>query len=100
MSQETTVTVIGDRISLPLFRMVGARVIEANSQREAELALRQAAQSGSKIVIVLKHIVADENRLREEAVRAGVTLLVLPTRWSKAAPINIEKLLMEALGFG
>lgn len=100
MSVETSVAVIGDRLSLPLFRMVGMKVLEANSQGEAEEAVRRAAQAGSKIVVVLKHVVSDEERLREEAAKEGVTLLVLPTKWSKAEPINVEKLLMEALGLG
>ncbi|MFP3309204.1 MAG: V-type ATP synthase subunit F [Acidilobus sp.] len=99
-SGETGVVVIGDRLTLPLFRMTGMKTIEASDQRSAEEALRQAASDGYRIAIVLKHIVSDEDSIRKVAARLNITLLVLPTKWSKPTPFNVEKLLAEALGLG
>ena len=97
---DTKLSVIGDRQSLVLFRMVGASTYEVQPGEDVEEAVRRAARDGSRLIIVLKHVVRDEERLRKAASQEGVTLLVLPTKWAKAEPINVEKLLMEALGLG
>ena len=96
----TRLSVIGDRQSLTLFRMVGASTYEVQPGGDVEETVRKAAREGSRLVIVLKHVVTDEEKLRRVADQEGVTLLVLPTKWAKAEPINVEKLLMEALGLG
>lgn len=97
---ETKVMVIGDEPSIPLFRMMGMSVLKATNQAEAEEAVKRAVEQGYGLIIVLKHVVSDEDRLREIASKGGAVLLVLPTKWSKAEPINIEKLLAQALGLG
>ncbi len=99
-ASETRVIVIGDEQSIPLFRMMGMSVLKATNQSEAEEAVKRAVEQGYGLIIVLKHVVSDEERLRELASERGSVLLVLPTRWSKAEPINIEKLLAQALGLG
>lgn len=98
--EESNVVVVGDKETLPLFRMIGMDVVEANDQRSAEEAVRQAASKGTRLIIVLKHLVSDEDSLRKVARQYDATLLVLPTKWAKSEPINIEKLLAEALGLG
>jgi len=94
------VVVVSDRVNAPLFRSVGLHVVEASSQAEAEAALKRAPAEDAAIVIVLKHLVEDEDALRRAAEQAGVTLLVLPTLWAKAEPINVERILAKALGLG
>jgi len=100
LEEAKRVLVVSDRVNAPLFRSVGLRVVEAGGQAEAEAALKRAPAEGAALVIVLKHLVEDEDRLRKAAERAGVTLLILPTLWAKAEPINVERLLAKALGLG
>ncbi len=97
---ETKVLVVGDENSLPLFRMIGMSVAKASNQAEAEEAVRKAIEEGYSLIIVLKHVITDEDKLRDIASKGGAVLLALPTKWSKAEPINIEKLLAQALGLG
>ncbi|MGC9209877.1 MAG: V-type ATP synthase subunit F [Acidilobus sp.] len=97
---ETKILVIGDEQSLPLFRMIGISVMQAGNQAEAEAAVRKGVEQGYGLIIVLKHIISDEDRLRRIASEGGAVLLTLPTKWAKAEPINIEKLLAQALGLG
>ncbi|MFP3227688.1 MAG: V-type ATP synthase subunit F [Caldisphaera sp.] len=92
--------VIGDRESANLFKLAGIPIINAYNQKEAEDALKKAKEKGASLVVVLKHVVNDENSLRILANSLNLTLLVLPTKWSKAEPINIDKLLAKALGMG
>ncbi|MGC9071183.1 MAG: V-type ATP synthase subunit F [Acidilobus sp.] len=99
-ASETKVLVIGDEQSLPLFRMIGLSVMPASSQAEAEEVVRKGVQQGYSLIVVLKHIVTDEEKLRRIASEGGAVLLTLPTKWSKAEPINIEMLLAQALGLG
>lgn len=98
--EESNVVVVGDKETLSLFRMIGMEVIEARDQRSAEEAVRQAASKGTRLIIALKHVVSDESSLKEVARQYGATLLILPTKWARSEPINIEKLLAEALGLG
>lgn len=100
MSNEGRLFVIGDRESTNIFRLAGIPAIEAYNQKEAEEGIKKAKDKGASLAIVLKHIVSDENSLRKIANSLNVTLLVLPTKWAKAEPINIDKMLAKALGMG
>lgn len=97
---ESKVLVVGDENSLALFRMAGMSVKVVSSQAEAEAAVSEAPAKGFSLVIVLRHVVSDEDSIRKIAKSAGVTLLLLPTKWSRGEPINVEKLLLQALGLG
>ena len=99
---EGRILVIADKYNSTLFRSVGLTVVEANNEADA---VREARYSVRKLgdvalLIVLKHLVEDEDRFRKELEDLEVPLLILPTRWAKAEPINVEKLLAKALGFG
>ncbi len=94
------VVVVSDGVNAPLFRSVGFPVREASSQAEVEAALEAEARRGAALVIVLKHLVEDEDALRRRAEKAGVPVLILPTLWAKAEPINVERILAKALGLG
>jgi len=102
MSFSSLLEVIADKYNSTLFRSVGLTVVEANNEADA---VREARYYVKKLgdvalVIVLKHLVEDEDRFRKELEDLEVPLLILPTRWAKAEPINVEKLLAKALGFG
>jgi len=95
------ILVVGDRDTLPLFRAVGARVAEAGNAEEAlEAIRREAARGDVAVAIVLKHVVGDEEEFRAKASRLGVPVLVLPTRWAEAKPVDVNKLVARALGLG
>ncbi|BAN89765.1 V-type ATP synthase subunit F [Aeropyrum camini] len=92
---------IVDRETAPLFMGVGASVVEVAGGDEVLRALRKGvAEGGARIVLVLKHLVEDEELLRREADRLGATLLVIPSMGEKAEPIDVKKLIARALGFG
>ncbi len=95
------ILVIGDEETLPLFRSIGATTREAKGDSEVAGILRNEASRGDlALVIVLRHVVEDEDYIRAEARRLGVPLILLPTRWSKIQPIDINRLIAKALGFG
>ncbi len=93
------VVVIGDRDTLPLFRTAGLAVAEAYSTSEAVEVMRREA-GNTALFIVLKHIVDDEERLRREASKLGVQVLILATKWAPAKPMRVEELIAKALGIG
>jgi len=99
-AKEVKVLVVGDEQSLPLFRMAGMSTLKASNQTEAEEAVKRGVEEGYGLIIVLKHVISDEESLRRIVAGTGSIVFVLPTKWSKAEPINIEKLLAEALGLG
>ena len=95
------ILVVGDRDTLPLFRAIGARVVEAGSEDEALEAIRREAGRGDiAVAIVLKHIVGDEEEFRAKASRLGVPVLVLPGRGAEARPVDVNRLVARALGLG
>lgn len=99
--QRGRVLVVGDRDTLPLFKAVGARVAEAGSAEEALEALRREASRGDiAVAIVLKHVIGDEEEFRARASGLGVPVLVLPSRWAEAKPVDVNKLVARALGLG
>ncbi len=98
---EQKLAVIGDRTNIPLFKSIGAITIEASNEEEALRAIESLySRPEVGLVIVLRHIIDDEEEFRRKAEKYGVPLLVLPTRWSKVEPINVDKLIARALGMG
>ena len=95
------VVVIGDRVNLPLFRSVGLEVEEAVGDNRviAELE-RIAGRQDISLVIILKHVVEDIDKVVEKAEELGIPTLILPTLWAPAEKINVERLLAKALGLG
>ncbi len=101
MAGEGKILVVGDKLNLPLFRSSGLSVREASREEEVLEVLREAAAAREyALVIVLKHVVRDPQRVTGEAEKLGIPVLVLPTPWSPAEKINVEKLLAKALGLG
>ena len=94
------VMVIGDEDTLPLFRSMGALTRVARNDDDIVKTLRKAVEDEVALAIVLKHVVSDEERVRREARRLGITLLILPSRWAPPEPIDINKLIARALGLG
>ena len=100
MPGKAGVLVVSDDVNAPLFRSVGLEVETVGGPEEVPRVLRASASKGYALVIVLKHLVEDEDGLKREATRLGVPLLVLPTLKARAEPINVEKILAKALGLG
>ncbi len=102
MTEHGSVIVVADRPNKPLFRSVGAIVYEAEKQEDAARAVRSAVRENpdAALVIVLKHLVEDEDSFRDSLGDVGVPVLILPTRWAKAEPINVDRILAKALGLG
>ena len=101
MSSNGIVVVMGDRVNLPLFRSIGLEGYEVRDDRDVIEGLKVLAGRGDvSLVIVLKHVVGDEQRIVEEAQKVGIPILVLPTLWAPAEKVNVEKLLARALGLG
>jgi len=96
------IVAVADKINAPLFRSVGMSVYEAEGQDEAVGAVRRALERerDTVLVIVLKHLLEDEDGFRRALGDVPVPVLILPTRWAGAEPINVEKLLAKALGLG
>ncbi|MEB3851432.1 MAG: hypothetical protein LRS49_02470 [Desulfurococcales archaeon] len=95
------VAVIGDRETLPLLRGLGAHAVEAVGDEAVVEALRRlASEGGYALAIVFKHAVGDPERVKAEGRRLGLPVLVLPTPRAPAEPVNVDKLLARALGFG
>ena len=95
------VAVVGDKYNNPLFRATGLLTIEALSYEDAvRKTVEAAARSDVGLVIVLKHLVEDEDDFRRRITGVEKPVIILPTRWSGAEPINVDKLLARALGLG
>jgi len=99
VTRKARILVVGDKLNLPLFRSAGLSVREAENEEEVLEAIRSAPRD-TGLVIVLKHVVRDPTRVVKEAEKTGLPVLVLPTPWSPAEKINVEKLLAKALGLG
>ncbi|MCE4628354.1 MAG: V-type ATP synthase subunit F, partial [Desulfurococcales archaeon] len=101
MSSGLKVLVVGDRFHNPLFRSAGLETVEAEGLEDVAEKIRAADRSGEyAVIIVLKHLVGDEQELRRRIQDVATTVLVLPTRWSPGEPVNIDKLIASALGLG
>ncbi len=98
---EYKVAVVGDKYNNPLFRSAGLVTIEAYSQDDAVRKVIEASRRDDiGLVIVLKHMIEDEEAFRNGIKDVEKPVLILPTRWATAEPINVDKLLAKALGLG
>ncbi len=93
------ILVIGDKLNLPLFRSTGIHVEEADNSDEIVRILKNY-NGRINLAIVLKHTVDDQDKVLKTAEELDIPLLILPTLWSPAEKINVEKLLAKALGLG
>ncbi len=101
LEDRSRIAVVGDRYSIPLFRSVGMVVEEAETQAGALDKVRSLASRGDVgLIIVLKHLIEDEDSFRRVVSGLGVPVLILPTKWSRAEPVNVDKLVARALGLG
>ncbi len=100
MTGKASVLVVSDDVNAPLFRSVGLNVEIVGGPSEVLGAVKASASQGYALVIVLKHLVEDEDELKKEATKLGIPLLVLPTLQARAEPINVDKILAKALGLG
>lgn len=93
------VVVLGDRETLPLFKSAGFTTIEAYTQSQA-LSIISRLQSSSDIalIIVLKHILDNEDEFKSKTLNSRIPVFVLPTPWSPGEPLDVNKLLAKALG--
>jgi vacuolar-type H+-ATPase subunit F/Vma7 len=93
--------VIGDEETTLLFKALGFKTVLAKNEKEVINSLRSIAQDETYgLAIVVKHVIENEERVREEARRLGLPVLILPTIKSPSKPININVLIARALGFG
>ncbi|MCE4608569.1 MAG: V-type ATP synthase subunit F [Caldisphaeraceae archaeon] len=100
MAFEGKIYVIADRINANLFRIAGIPTLEANKQEDVIEQMKVAESKGASLVVVLKHLVDDNNKIRGFARSIGLTLLIIPTKLANMEPIDVDKLLAKALGIG
>gem|GEM_PF-262428 len=98
------IVVLGDEHTLLPFKLAGADVREASSWEEAKNILTNILpqEKDVSVVFLAAHIIPDEKRgeFRDLAGKAPFTLVSLPTKWAPPKPVDMKKLLLEALGFG
>ena len=95
------VAVVGDKYNNPLFRSSGLLTVEAFNQDDAVSKVYELSRRGDvALIIVLKHLITDEDKFMNTVKDLDKPILILPTRWSKAEPVNIDKLIARALGLG
>ncbi len=93
--------VIGDEESSLLFRALGFKMLIATNESEVLGHLKDIAKEGKyALAIVMKHVIKNEENVRSEAKKLGISILVLPTRKAPSKPIDINILIAKALGFG
>ncbi|MCE4606147.1 MAG: hypothetical protein F7B59_02295 [Desulfurococcales archaeon] len=98
------IVVLGDKHTLLPFRLAGAEVREASSWDEAKSVISSdlAGEKDVSIVLLAAHLIPEEKRgeFRSLASKVDFTLVSLPTKWAPPKPVDMKKLLLEALGFG
>jgi len=93
------VVVVGDRETLPLFKSAGFTTIEAYSQNQAlNVISRLQSSSDTVLIVVLKHILDNEEEFKAKTAESRIPVFVLPTLWSPGEPLDVNKLLAKALG--
>ncbi len=93
--------VIGDEETILLFRSLGFKALIAYDESQVIDHLKElAGKEEIGLAIIPKHVIKNEDKIREEAKRLGLPVLILPTRRSPSTPININALIARALGFG
>ncbi len=98
------IVVLGDEHTLLPFRLAGADVREASSWDEARniILTKLVGEKDISVVLLAAHLIPEEKRgeFRSLTSRVDFTLVSLPTKWAPPKPIDMKKLLLEALGFG
>ncbi|MCS7107608.1 MAG: V-type ATP synthase subunit F [Acidilobaceae archaeon] len=95
------VAVLGDRETLPLFKSAGFKTVEVLSQSQVvEAVNRLNAEGDISLIIVLKHVLSDEARFKQQVASSRVPVFVLPTLYTKGEAVDVNKILAKALGMG
>lgn len=95
------VAVIGDRDSLPLFKSAGFHTEEASTQSQAADVIKRLSSMGDfSLVIVLRHILSDEERFKSQVSKYNIPVLILATTLSPQTPVDVNKLIAKMLGMG
>jgi V/A-type H+-transporting ATPase subunit F len=93
------VVVVGDRETLPLFRSAGFMTFEAYSQSQAlNIVTRLQNSDDVVLIVVLRHILDNEEEFKAKTSGSRIPVFVLPTLWSPGEPLDVNKLLAKALG--
>ena len=98
------VVLIGDPHTALPFQLSGVEHVEAGSWDELMARFQELrARAGEvSIVLVAAHLIPEE-KTGEWSKLSGTmpfAVLSLPTRWAPPRPVDMKKLLLEALGFG
>ncbi|MCX8196378.1 MAG: V-type ATP synthase subunit F [Acidilobaceae archaeon] len=95
------VAVLGDRDTLPLFKSAGFKTVEVLSQSQAvEAVFRLSASQEVSLIIVLKHVLSDEAKFKQQVAHSRVPVFVLPTLHAPGEKVDVNKILAKALGMG
>ncbi|MCE4614315.1 MAG: hypothetical protein F7B60_02110 [Desulfurococcales archaeon] len=98
------IVVLGDEHTLIPFKLAGAEVKEVSSWDEAKAVITTElnGEKGVSIVLLAAHLIPEEKRAEFRSIASTVrfTLVSLPTKWAPPKPVDMKKLLLEALGFG
>ncbi|MEN2999721.1 MAG: V-type ATP synthase subunit F [Acidilobaceae archaeon] len=93
------VAVVGDRETLPLFKSAGFKTVEVLSQSQAVEAVSRLNMEGDvSLIIVLKHVLSDEARFKQQVAGSRAPVFILPTLFSKGEQVDVNKILAKALG--
>ena len=101
--EEGKVYVITDSDTMPLFKLIGAHVLESNGPEETMKMLAELIKKPDAAVVMVSYDVAvgKEEEIRELSSQVSKPVITLiPGRKHKPPKLDPNKVLLKALGFG
>ncbi|AEM37931.1 Vacuolar H+transporting two-sector ATPase F subunit [Pyrolobus fumarii 1A] len=100
---EKRIAVIADEYTATAFRLIGVEAYVAKDSGEARKILQKLLESTEVGVILVSNEYADAVKDIVEKIgdeRSDVVVAMLPTLKSPGKPVDMRRLLLQALGFG
>jgi|ECHhosMinimDraft_1075155.scaffolds.fasta_scaffold00011_10 V/A-type H+-transporting ATPase subunit F len=99
----SNIAVIGDKYSIIPFALIGAKTFEVESSEEVIKVLRDIIKEEDiGLVLITQNMMQSVQGELEEIMknRSKPLISMIPSAFTESKPINVRKLIMEALGFG